>query len=399
MSNETVYVSMLGNCVISYNNNSIDSANVHSKKIWSLLQYLIFFRGRDIPVDVLTTLIYSEKDSTHPANALKTLIHRCRGALDTLGNTIGKSLLIQKNGSYQWNSSVPLRLDTDQFDELYNKYLSLPPTNSSRFTVCMEAIDLYKGDFLSSSDTEPWIIPIREYYRSRYLYLVNEALETLKAKRSYEYAASLCRLALKIDPYNESLYLNLLQAMLKLGQTQEALIQYEATTKLFYSSFGITPSRELKALYRDIIKSSRSFEMDIEIIKEQLREPSEMQGAFFCEFEFFKDIYRIEVRSAARTGKPVHICLLTFTDHDGRQLASTTANVLVERLIISVEQNLRRGDVFTRYSICQLILLLPLTTTENANHVAERIVKTFYCDNPRSAGVLTYSLQPIDTVI
>ncbi len=399
MNSDTIYVNMLGNCTISYNNNSIDSNSLRSKKIWSLLQYLIFYRNRDIPSDELLRLVYAENGSANPSNALKTLIHRCRSALDSLEYTSGKSMLLQKDGSYQWDNAIDISVDTDMFEVLYNKYLSLPAGDSLRFTACMEAIDLYKGDFLSSSDIEPWIIPIREYYRSRYLYLVHEAIELLMAKRSYEYASALCRSSIKIDPYDESLYYNLMQSMVKLGQTQEALTQYEETTKLFYSRFGVTPSRELQSLYREIVKTNRSFEMDIGIVKEHLREPDESRGAFFCEYEFFKDVYRIEVRSASRTGKPVHICLLTFTDQDGTPLNSASANILVEKLIVSVEQNLRRGDILTRYSICQLIVMLPLTTTDNANHVAERIVKTFYAENPRTSGVLTYSLQPIDTVI
>lgn len=400
MKNNLIFkAEFFGGCRLSRGDAYIDDTVLRSKKIWELLAYLIVFRNKEITQGELVNLIYGEDKSANPVNALKTLMHRVRAALDSMGAAPGKMLILQTNGSYKWNNEYPVELDTEVFEDCFARAQSIELGGSSRLEAVMKAVETYKADFLPRFAMEPWVIPINTYYRSCYIRLVHGAVELLRTEEKNDEIVAICQKAIGIDPYDEYLYLNLMQGLVNLGQYQNAMEQYEKTTKLFYKEFGVTPSEEMKALYRQIARSSQSVEADISMVKDRLKEADELRGAFYCEYEFFKDIYQLEIRSASRTGKPVHIGLLTVTARNGGRLAVKTMNNTVERLMSCVRNTLRRGDIYARYSVSQVIVMLPLTTMESADNVLNRVAKRFRAENPHSAGEVSYAFQPIDAVL
>ncbi len=392
-------VSMLGTCSISYAGKMLDSNNLRSKKIWELLSYLILCRNKEITQSELVDIVYSEEKSGNPINALKTLIHRVRAALDDLG-VDGKNLIIQQNGCYKWNKDYEVVLDTEEFERLIAEIQASEADKDRQLELSREAISIYKGDFLPRFAAEPWVAPINTYLHSSYLKLISYAIELLSEIGSNDEISEICQKAITIDPYEEFLYLQLIQGLINMGQLQNAMNQYDRTTKLFYKEFGVTPSEEMKALYRKIASSSNAVELDISSVKSRLREETDSAGAFYCEYEFFKSVYQLEVRSASRTGEPIHIALISVQPKDALEdLNAKALNSVLEKLIENVRLALRRGDVFARYSVSQLIVMLPNTTMENAEMVLERIVRKFRAAYPRSKGEVTYSFQSIDLVI
>lgn len=393
------HVSMLGGCSIAYGDKKIDSNSLRSKKIWELLAYLIVYRHKDISPGELIDIVYSEDKSVNPANALKTLMHRVRASLCELGNVTGKDLIIQQNGSYKWNNNYEVILDTERFEDLSLRALSPGGDKEASLKSALEAIDLFKGDFLPRFSTESWVMPLHTYYHSNYMRLVRETILILAEQNKNAEIADICQKAISIDPYDEFLYLHLMQVLVKLEQYQNAMDQYEKTTKLFYREFGVTPSDEMKALYRQIAYTNQGVELDIGAVKNRLKEQDEASGAFFCEYEFFKSVYQLEVRSAARSGEPIHICLMTVSPKDENEpLTNKTLNLIVDNLIECVKNTLRRGDVFARLSVSQLIIMLPMTTVENAEMVLSRIVKRYRAAYPRSRGDVGYCIQSIDAM-
>ena len=139
--------------------------------------------------------------------------------------------------------------------------------------------------------------------------------------------------------------------------------------------------------------------MDLGVIKEGLVESEMMPGAFFCEYEFFKDIYRLQARSAGRNGQIVHIALVTVMDGYGKKLTQSRLNTAMERLKDVVRNSLRRGDVFTRYSVSQYLLMLPSASFENADMVLNRVTRNFKHAYPKMDILLHYTVLPLDPVM
>ncbi len=393
---QKLYIGMLGGFSLTYGDKCISDQTIRSKKIWVPLEYLISFRNREVSQNELIELLYPNGKSDNPGNALKTLIFRIRAVLDELGYKDGRDMLVHYRDSYAWNPDMDFEVDVDRFELLCKKGASIQFSDEERIEAYLEAIDLYKGDFLPMSAYEPWVIPLNAYYHNTYLNAVHNAVNMLRALERYSQIVKICQNAIAIDKYDEFLYYNLILALVELKNPQAALAQYKEMTDLFYGEFGVTPSKELMALYKEITKATRGVETDLSMIKEAMREEAETGGAFYCEYEVFKDIYRLEVRAAERTGNSLYLCLITANGKTGTPPSAKTLNSAIDKLRECIKGSLRRGDAYARYSVSQFILMLPGTTYETGSMVIERILKRFYRENPRASVVLAYSIQPFE---
>lgn len=395
METSVLQVNLLGEFSLTYNGMSIDDSGSRSKKLWMLLEYLLVFRGREVTQNEIIELLWPDEDVSNPANTLKVLIHRIRQTLDQLGLD-GKSLIVSHRGTYSWqNNGVELVVDTDLFEKLYRK-AEAEKDPEQRLTHLLRAIDVYKGDFLPKMSYEVWVVPICTYYHGMYIKLVKDAIVILNERKRFDDIIRICHNAVVVDPYDESLHISLIEALADSSRYREALSHYESATKMFYSQFGITPSQEFMAVYKRVIKMTNDVETDLTIIKGGLQEVQDARGAFYCEYEIFKEIYQLEARAQMRSGQTVFLCLLTITDANGERLKQKTLSPAMDKLMNAIGTSLRHGDVYTRFSISQYLVMLPCVTLENGEMVMARIIRRFRHDNPRSTAVIHYNVQPIE---
>ena len=67
----------------------------------------------------------------------------------------------------------------------------------------------------------------------------------------------------------------------------------------------------------------------------------------------------------------------------------------MEKLKDAIGLSLRRGDVYTRFSVSQYLVLLPSASYENSIKVVERIIRAFRQQSPKAAVTIKYSVQPM----
>jgi len=373
------YVTMLGDFSISNGKESICDHDNQSKKPWIILEYLIAFRKKNISNDELIDLIWSDDRSRNPQGALKTLVFRSRQLLTPL-NFPSHHIVIQKNGSYAWNPEYPTTVDIDIFEELANKILDVKKnyaTPDELLAACLKALDLYKGDFLTKAHYEPWVVPISAYYHSLFQQILYKALEILNQKEDYAKIIELCTRAISIEAYDEEIHYNLIYALYQSGDQKKALDHYTETTELFYKQFSITPSERFKNLYKLIEDTKHGITMDISIVRDRLQEESTHDGAYCCEYSVFKDIYQLECRSIERTGDSIFLCMISLSDSEGNLFKASVLSKAMDELGNAIRLSLRRGDVYTRFSISQYLFLLPTASFENADMVLKRIIRCF----------------------
>ena len=267
MDGGTIFVQMLGEFSITLNEKTItDSAN-RSKKVWLLLAYMIYCRSHSItPSDLINLLWSEEESSTNPLNALKTVFHRVRSTLDQLGSSVGHNLILRKDGCYIWNQTVPVHLDIEEFDTLCKA--GAESQGDTRLAYYQKAQALYTGDFLPKLSSEPWVVPISAYYHNLYVRTVLESIPLLEERQRYEELIALCRSAIALEPYQESLYQHLMRGLLALGRQAEAAQIYEDMSQLLLSNFGIMPSEESRSLYRDAVRTSSDIIIPADTVQE-----------------------------------------------------------------------------------------------------------------------------------
>ena len=128
----------------------------------------------------------------------------------------------------------------------------------------------------------------------------------------------------------------------------------------------------------------------------ELREPDGPRGALVCEYDFFKILYHAEARSILRSGNAVHIGLLSVTSESGGELPKRSLDRVMENLLDLIRSCLRKGDIASRCSVSQFILMLPQANYENSCMVCERIIKSFCRQYPHSPAQLHYTVQPLE---
>ncbi len=388
-------VNMLGGMSLTYKDKVINDQDNRSKKLWILLAYVITFRDKELSQNDFMELLWPNEESSNPGNALKTLFHRVRSMLNNLEYLSGNNMIMQDNGTYAWNNKLPIALDISEFEDTYRKGNDSEEAEEKLYYY-LRALDLYKGDFLPKLSTESWVVPINTYYHSLYVRLIHEVLELLMKQEAYDEIVRRCNLALAIEPYDEFLYYNLILALVRIGNQQAALNQYEKMTELFFNRFGVTPSEELTALYKEVVRTTNSMETDLSVIKRHLQEQEAQPGAFYCEYEFFKNIYRLQARALARSGQAIYVGLITLTNASGGKLQPKILSNAMTKLNDCIRLSLRQGDVYSKYSISQYIIMLPSANYENGRLVMARVAGRFRRENPHSQAMVNYTLHPLE---
>ncbi len=393
---QPISVSMFGEFSICRGDSQIDDSSNRMRKVWLLLAYLIFNRKSRISQEQLLSLTQGTEEVYDPAGRLKALFYRVRAMLEPLGEGIGHELIIFKNGRYSWNTETPLTLDVEDFEALYNKAATLD--DSGKLPLLLEALNLYKGDFLAKLSMESWVMPISAYYHQKYLNAAQTAISLLYSEKQYPKALEVCKNAIKIEPYCEEFYQYLMRCLIAVGNSAEAISTYENMSTLLFDTYGVMPSDESRSIYREAYNftDNKTFSVPSEAVQNQLKEAEGAKGAVFCEYDFFKLLYQVQARSVARSGDVIHIALFSVQGKDGQSLSRRSLDVAMENLQELTVNSLRQGDVVTRCSASQFIVMLPQANYENSRLVCRRIIKAFNRQYPHSPAELKFNVHPLE---
>ena len=395
MNGPTLQVQMLGQFTLRYGDRTISDSDDRSRRVWSLLAYMLYNHGRSFAQEELIHLYWSNGEkSADPGNALKSIFHRIRTALDKLQPGLGRLLIRRKAGRYFWNNAMPLSLDIEDFEAHFHA-AEAAGDDDVRLAEYQAALALYAGDPLPRMTDEIWTIPIVAYYHSLYTRAAAGAIELLEKQERTAEAVALCHQAIHIEPYQEDLYEHLMRGLLRTGDMKGTMSVYEEMSELLFAHFGVMPSETLRTLYRQATRTVNDRTLTMDEVCSQLAEPAPHGGAMVCEYDFFKILYRAEARSIARNGHSANICLLSVSGKDGEMLARRSLDPAMNNLQVLVQNNLRRGDAIARCSISQYIILLPQANYENSRMVADRLVSAFYRRYPHSPARLRYTVQPL----
>lgn len=391
-------IQMLGGFSLSTPSARVSDGDNRSKKVWLFLAYMIYRRGQHIDAqDYIDLLWNSEEQGSNPSNALKTILHRARMALEPLWPSAGHQLILRQGSSYRWNSEVPMELDLDEFVRLCGEGESAADEDS-RLAYYLNALALYKGDFLPRLSAHLWAMPICAHYHQMYLDLVTQTLPLLEVRCRYQEVADVCRSALVLEPYSEELYRHLMGALIRLDRQREAASVYEDMSKLFMENFGVMPEESTRVIYREALSTLQEQILPVDSILERLREPEGPGGALICQYDIFRSIYHSVARSLVRSGDAVHLALISIRNRNcGEALPRRSLDRVMDNLQEVIRTSLRRGDIAARCSVSQFLLMLPQANFENSQMVCDRIVRAFarkYPHSPALPQAAVFPLQP-----
>lgn len=395
MEQNVLKVRMLGEFSISCGDIHVDESVTRSRKVWLLLAYLLHNRERVIPAEELIGILWNENRKDTAGGALKTTSWRTRKILADLESVMGHELIITGEGGYRWNPAVATEVDADEFARLYQEGRNAQE-DAQRRELFLAALELYRGDFLGKLSAEVWVTPISVRYQNMYLSVVLEAVSVLRAGGDVKKAEQLCRSMLRSEPYHETLYQQLMLCLLDLGETKRAAEVYEQMRERLSVDLGIIPNETSQGIYQDILNNLHGYALSPEYIWLQLREDDPPAGALMCEYSYFKLLYQAEARSAARRCEAVHVAVLSVVDGSGGALPKHRLDRVMENLRMLLQLSLRRGDVVSRCSASQYIIMLLQANYENSRMVCDRILRAYKNAHPNAGERIRISVLPLE---
>lgn len=396
---QVIQIKMLGKFEIKVGNTVITDGATRARQQWNLIEYLITFRNKTISQEELVEALWPEDSIDNPASALKNLVYRARNAFASYDLPFAKDMIIYSRGTYSWNNNLECDIDAENFEQLYRCSIQSFISSKERIECGRKALDLYLGDFLPYSNYEKWTMPISSYFKTMYFKCVKNLVELLEKEEAYDEIYSICQKAVTIDRYEELPHKYIIIALAKQNNHTQALNHYNHTTGMFYRELGVKPSEDMRNLYREINKSINNIEMDLEIIKEDLSERIMVKEAYYCDYEIFKNIYRVEARTSVRAKEPIFIGLLTITDNNGKIPPLEIISAGMEKLLHSTQKNLRNGDIVARFSATQYVLMFPTLSFGSGEIIIDRITHAFKEESGMTNIKVHATIKAIDSIL
>lgn len=395
---QKIQIKMLGRFAIMVDGTDIVPQLSKSKKGLSLVQYLLLQDGAAVPNQQLYEVLWPSEESSNPESALKTLISRMRTILARYSETLSRCIVTDR-GSYRFNTALGIDVDLYEFRRLSATLLPKKTLSPEDGPLYARVIQIYRGDLLADgSAQENWATAYHVELHEAYLKLVYRYVESLEREENFDEVTYVCRKALEVDAFDEQMHLALMNAMLKRGSINEALMQHKHATEIYYKYLGIQPTEAIQEFYKKIISADRSLDESLSFICDELKTGSKNVGAFVCEYAIFKEIFNLQVRNLERMDLSVYVMLVMLRDVDGNLIEPLKLNNLMNGLQEIMRQNLRKGDVVSQFSASQFALLLPMDAKESGAIVMERVKRAFYRQYPRSNVILSYRISDLDKV-
>jgi len=398
LNTDLLSVQLLGGVSLSWNGKVISNEDSRSKKSWLLISYLIYNRSRSVSQrELIRALWESEEKNTNPYNALKTLLHRTRSFIGQLEEGLGHRLITFRDGFYSIGPDLSISCDIDDFEDAIVKAKRAQQGN--RADLLKDALAKYTGDFLSSFSLEQWVIPISVHYHDMFIEAATEAASLLYENERFEESRDVCLQALSVEPYDEVLHLCLLKSYEALDDKQSLKEAYEKMKDLLYATFGTVPQEEASLLYRSACSTLSENTMTIETVMEQMEElpfePESEPGPTICDYDLFKLVYRVSARQLIDSGDSVHIALISIGPRDERPLAKRSLEKAMNNLEKDISSALSPGDVASRCSSSQFVLMLSHMSYEAAVSACRKLSSAFQRKYPHSPAGIRYEIRPM----
>ena len=190
----------------------------------------------------------------HSPSQLRTIFHRVlhelRRALED------PQWIVYEQGRYRFCDRPSYWFDLNEFNRRQVQTRSTRP-NAARSAmertetarILLEAVNLWRGDFLQDLDTAEWAILYRENLRQEFIYTLIDLGQIYFADAHYSAAADIYRRVLALDGYLELAHRELMRCFARIGETGQALHQFQQLKKLLQDELEAVPSPETTLVY------------------------------------------------------------------------------------------------------------------------------------------------------
>lgn len=371
-------MSLFGSFTLSSGDVEVNGRTLRSRRLELFLVYILLNRGDMLSQQSLIEAFW-EGRSDNPEGALKNMIYRLRTALKVLGP---EEFICTIPGSYQWNPEIEVETDYERYEALAARLRKTAPEENmeERKNLCREILKIYRGNVTPMIADEPWILSRVIWYRTIFIDAAKILSGIYESEEDWEELENVCERALKVDALDEDLNCYQMKALYGQKKYEMVVVHYEKAEKLFYDSIGVHCPEKMNMLYRKFMSERQDATRDLRSFIEEATEWDMEEGAFFCDYHIFRQIYRMEARRVERMGAAEYLLMMSVRRPGGVYNDAANNKILLEGADILgklLRKNLRSGDVVTQCGPSQFIVLLTACTYESGIIVVRRLHKQF----------------------
>jgi LuxR family maltose regulon positive regulatory protein len=211
-----------------------------------LLKVLIAFGGRDVAGSRIAAELWPDIDGDAAQNTLGISLYRLRKLLQHDEALILHAGKLSLNRDYVW-------LDVWAFERLVERLEHADAEQQAR--LAEKFFNLYRGNFLQCDAEEPWMVPLRERLREKFLRRAIGFGLSWEAQRNWDRAALAYQHGLDVDNLSEELYRGLIRCHRQRGENAAAINAYRRCRQMLSVVLSVKPSAETEAVYRACLGS------------------------------------------------------------------------------------------------------------------------------------------------
>jgi DNA-binding SARP family transcriptional activator len=220
-----------------------------------ILRYLVAQPGYRASIDKLMDVLWAQDPPEVARRKLQIAVSALRCSLNN-GYICGpgEGYILCKDGIYQFNSSVTIRTDVDEFLSLWKA--GRQASGSESATLYERACSLCSGPFLVEDIYADWSSIRREQLKQIYLTMCRALTEYYLEVRNYEDAVKWTSAILREDPCDEAAHRQLIRISMVQSLRSEALQQYYRCERILNKELGLPPMPETTNLLQAILNSA-----------------------------------------------------------------------------------------------------------------------------------------------
>lgn len=389
----TLYIQTLGTVRLTLEGRTISLHTSITGKAFQLFLLLAYTGTRGVTRTALQDALYDRK-TTDAANALRINASRLRKLLLRSELPEHNYIVVDQNIYYLTEPEYTgdFQVDVVLLEQLWEKIQKETEISAKR-ELLEKACKLYEGEFLPALSGEVWVENLRGRFQEIYFNCVQVLCEILKQQQDYKSLVRVTADAMRLYPTEEWAKLKM-DGFVGLQKYKEAMEAYKDAVKDIFSEQGMAVSDQMWERFKSLNQYIENQPRNLENIKEWLCEKERIPGAYCCSYPGFIDCYRMEARAAERKKRHGMLMICTIRDRQGAVI--TEAEKLQEymdKLDQCVCVTLRRGDIYTRYSKDQILILVNDLKPEKAVSVENRIIGAFRKEARGKAEILTESIS------
>ena len=380
-----IVIQMLGQFTVSVDGQHLYFGENNKANFLKLIQVILLHHEAGIAKRELIDYVFGYKELLDENNSLNNLLHQARTQLKKSGLP-GKRYIEGKKGIY-----YPERLEEYTFSYDFTDFRRLcqqareAATAEKKAALYAQANRLYRGELLPDFSTENWVILESIQLKESYDELVRFLGGFYREQQDYESLCQLYTQAARIYP-ESGWQIQLIDALILKKQMKEAYELYDKTARYYLDELEVPLPDELVQCYARIYEELKVVSEDIEDIQADilkrdaaLKSGEDIEphsGSYYCAYASFIDVYHVLRRNMSRRGSSIFMMLCTLVDYEGKPIQNPEKlNARSEALKQALYEGLRQGDVFTKYSSSQYLLLLIGTKKEDCSIIYQRLAR------------------------